>query len=219
MRMLFEKKEKLVTSDLRRSQTVLLNKLERLQRKQESINAGKALEPDTRLTQRRYSTSFVSFDRLSSPTRKMRREIGTHHMRRSSGNESDMDVLDISRETSNLPSPRCEKSFIRNRNSGNSSRTVSPDMKEARRLSFVAQEETSRKALEKLDVLVNEHKRRATIATGAFHPEGLLPSASDIARPAEIAKRSISTEEEDNFLRDRSDDSEAQSEVHFNDRH
>ncbi|RUS92109.1 hypothetical protein EGW08_000133 [Elysia chlorotica] len=205
-----ERNEKLVTTDLKRSQTALLNKLEQLQKKQESINSGTFSESDRASAQRRNSTSIVSSERLASPTRRMRREFSTFTRQQSgsSGNEDNIDGLDISQETSNLPSPRRERTFVRSRNVGSWSGSVSPDMKEARRLSFAAQEETSRVAMQKLNALVDEHKRRATIATGASHLAGLLPSPSDLARLTEIAKRSMSIEEEDNdSLHDRSDDS------------
>ena len=199
-----EKSEKLVTSDLRRSQTALLTRLEQLQRKQESILTGNGPEtPHSRLNQRRSSAPFVSFHRLPSPTRKLRRDSSTLSPRRkrgssgSSGCDDEIDACDNFRESSNFHSPRRERSIIRNASGSSLSGTTSPDMKEARRMSFAAQEETSRKALEKIDILVAEHKRRATIATGASHALGYLPNASDIARLTEIAKRSMSIEEEE----------------------
>ncbi|GFO27670.1 hypothetical protein PoB_005417500 [Plakobranchus ocellatus] len=192
-----EKSEKLLTSDLRRSQTALLTKLERLQKKQESLNIRDSPDLDKGLLQRRYSTPLVNFHRPISPIRKLRREhstLSTAPVSRqktgssgSSGCDDDGDILD----TSNLPSPR------RDRCCRHSSGSTSPDMKEARRLSFVFQEETSKKALQKINALVDEHKRRATIAAGATHQFGLVPSVSDIARLREIAQRSISIVEED----------------------
>ncbi|GFS13538.1 hypothetical protein ElyMa_001399300 [Elysia marginata] len=181
-----EKNEKLVTSDLRRSQAVLMAKLERLHKVQDSINAGGDSDLDGRVSQRRFSVPLADLHRIPSPTRKA---VKSYYKRGSSGSEDDVDGVDLPRRLSNASSPRREITMIGESSPG----TATPDMKEARRLSFVAQEETSKKALQKLDALVAEHKRRATIASGAT---GLLPSASDLARLKEIAKRSFSIEEE-----------------------
>ncbi|BFZ00095.1 hypothetical protein BsWGS_03134 [Bradybaena similaris] len=182
-----EKSEKLMSSDFRRQQTMLMEKLEKLQKKKETLGL---VSKSRNLTERRHSEPIDRDLRTHSSLLHFRFQKSVTSRPDSGGSDNNEDNA---QHGSSKPqrSPTSQQAKLQKSREN----LTNPRINDARRQSQEIQKEILATSLPKLEAIMASGRRRATISDSASLAD-YFPSSMELRRLSHLWGKASSVDEE-----------------------